>query len=51
VIQVRAQDVLPQQIGDIVIAALRQFESQLTSGVLLTIDQARLRVRILPIGG
>lgn len=49
VVQVRSQDLLPDSIGDIVIAALRQFESHLENGALLTIDPARSRVRILPI--
>ena len=31
---------------DVVIGALRQFEQQLDSGALLTIDNARSRVRI-----
>lgn len=50
VIQVRSQDVLPESLGSLVIAALRQCESQLEAGALITIDQSRLRVRILPIG-
>jgi hypothetical protein len=29
--------------------ALRQVEEQLASGALVTIDQSRLRIRILPI--
>lgn len=50
VVQVRTQDVLPESIGSLVLAALRQCESQLETGALMTISQARLRVRILPIG-
>jgi predicted nuclease of predicted toxin-antitoxin system len=50
VIQVRNQDLLPAAIGDVVISALRQVEQQLASGALVTIDQSRLRIRILPIG-
>jgi len=50
VVQVRTQDVLPESIGGLVLAALRQCESQLEAGALMTLDQARLRVRILPIG-
>jgi predicted nuclease of predicted toxin-antitoxin system len=49
VIQVRTQDILPNNMEQIVISALNQFESLLESGALLTIDQAQSRVRILPI--
>ena len=49
VIQVRTQDVLPVSIENLVISALKQFETQLNNGALVTIDQATSRVRILPI--
>ncbi|MDZ8109867.1 MAG: DUF5615 family PIN-like protein [Nostoc sp. DedQUE12a] len=49
VIQVRAQDILPNSIENLVISALNQFESLLESGALVTIDQAQSRARILPI--
>ncbi|MDB9313909.1 DUF5615 family PIN-like protein [Spirulina sp. CS-785/01] len=49
IIQVRTQDVLPTAIGESVITALNQFQSQLESGALITIDSSRSRVRILPI--
>ena len=50
VIQLRSQDLMPEAIGEMVVCALRQFERQLESGGLVTIDAARLRVRLLPIG-
>lgn len=49
VIQVRTQDVLPTSIENLVISAVRQFEAELELGALVTIDQAQMRVRILPI--
>lgn len=49
VIQVRTQNVLPEKLASLVIAALQQFAPQLESGSLVTIDQTRSRVRILPI--
>jgi predicted nuclease of predicted toxin-antitoxin system len=49
VIQIRTQDLLPTSIGSLVISALQQFRSELTTGALVTIDSSRLRVRILPI--
>lgn len=50
VIQVRTQDILPANLASLVIGALKQFEAQLESGALVTIDPVRSRVRILPIG-
>ncbi len=49
VIQVRAQDVLPSCLGPTVVAALRQFRDHLDRGVLITIDAARARARLLPL--
>ncbi|PZV18168.1 MAG: hypothetical protein DCF20_03670 [Pseudanabaena sp.] len=49
VIQVRTQDTFPDAIANIVIAALSQFEPELKDGALITIDDSRSRVRILPI--
>src|SRR5437762_1173381 len=49
VIQVRAQDILPDHLGSMVIAALRQHESDLMSGALVVVDESRSRVRVLPI--
>ena len=48
VIQVRAQDVLPDHLASTVLAALNQFQDRLEAGALITIDEARARVRILP---
>jgi predicted nuclease of predicted toxin-antitoxin system len=49
VIQIRAQDVLPAAIGDIVVRALRASRSQLQDGALVTVDPNRHRIRLLPI--
>jgi predicted nuclease of predicted toxin-antitoxin system len=38
-----------EPIENIVIPVLRQFESELERGALITIDPSRSRVRILPI--
>ena len=48
VLQVRTQDVLPDHLGPIVLAALRQHEADLASGALVVVDEARSRVRVLP---
>lgn len=49
VLQVRGQDVLPDHMGALVIAALRQHEAALGAGALAVIDERRSRVRILPL--
>jgi predicted nuclease of predicted toxin-antitoxin system len=49
VLQVRGQDVLPDHMGKLVIAALQQHESDLESGALLVVEESKNRVRILPI--
>jgi len=49
VIQVRTQGILPTSIETLIISALRQFESELEQGALVTVDQAQSRVRVLPI--
>ena len=49
VVQVRAQDTLPDHLSPIVIAALKQHEAELIAGALVVVDEAKSRVRILPI--
>ena len=49
VVQVRAQDILPARLAATVIGVFRQFESELGQGSLIVIDEARARVRILPL--
>ncbi len=49
VLQVRGQDVLPHHMGNLVIAAIRQHETDLESGALVVVEESRNRVRILPI--
>jgi predicted nuclease of predicted toxin-antitoxin system len=46
---VRAQNVLPEHLGEVVVAALRQFAHQLEAGALITVDEGASRARILPI--
>ena len=50
VIQVRSHNVLPDQLSEVVVRAIRANESQLEHGAIVTIDEFRGRVRILPIG-
>ncbi len=49
VVQIRAQDVSPAHLGPLLVAALRAHRETLENGALLTIDEAKSRVRILPI--
>jgi predicted nuclease of predicted toxin-antitoxin system len=49
VLQIRGQDVLPQDVGPVVIAALRQHDAALAAGALVVVDVKKSRVRILPL--
>jgi predicted nuclease of predicted toxin-antitoxin system len=49
VLQVRGQDVLPDHLATVVIAALRQHEADLAAGALVVVDARRSRVRVLPL--
>ncbi len=49
VIQIRAQDVSPEHLGPFVIRTLRQFSVELEQGALVSVDEVRQRVRLLPL--
>jgi predicted nuclease of predicted toxin-antitoxin system len=49
VLQVRGQNVLPEDIGPVVIAALRQHDAALAAGALVVVDLKKSRVRVLPL--
>ena len=49
VVQVRAQDTLPSRLAMTVITVMRENEALLEQGALIVIDEARARVRILPL--
>lgn len=49
VIQIRAQDVMPAALGKRLISILKQQQTALENGALITIDEAKARVRVLPI--
>lgn len=48
VVQVRAQDVLPNHLEQTVATALRQHQKDLNTGALVLVDETRSRVRLLP---
>jgi len=49
VVQVRTQDVRPAVLAPLLVPVLRQFEIELDSGALLVVDEAKSRVRLLPL--
>ena len=49
VLQVRGQNVLPEDIGSVVIAALRQHDAALVAGALVVVELKKSRVRVLPL--
>ena len=51
VVQLRADDVSPDAIGRQVLIALRQMETELLEGALISIDPNRTRLRVLPLRG
>jgi predicted nuclease of predicted toxin-antitoxin system len=49
VFQVRTQDVMPESIGEVVLKTIRQFEQELKSGAIVTLNESRSKVSILPL--
>ena len=49
IVQVRAQDILPEAIGNVVITILQKYKTELEQGALIVVDRAKERVRILPL--
>ena len=49
VIQIRTQRVLPEHIGSMVLAALKQYERELAAGALVVVEPSKSRVRVLPL--
>ena len=50
VIQVRAHDVLPVYLELTVVTAVRNHETHLHNGAIVTVHESRGKVRMLPIG-
>jgi predicted nuclease of predicted toxin-antitoxin system len=49
-IQVHTQDIFPEVLGDRLVKILREHQPALEKGALLTVDEEKSRVRILPFG-
>jgi predicted nuclease of predicted toxin-antitoxin system len=50
VVQVRTHDVLPEHLETVVVSTIRAYEAQLERGAIVTVEYARRKVRLLPIG-
>ena len=50
VFQVRARDVTPEGLGPLALKTLQQCSAELEAGALVTVDEARQRIHLLPIG-
>lgn len=48
VIQVRTQDIMPHSLGARLVQTLLQYKATLLQGALITIDETKSRIRILP---
>lgn len=48
-IQIRTQDITPAGVGSLVLTNLRRFQLELQTGALIVVEEARSRVRILPL--
>ncbi len=49
VIQIRAENIMPNHLEGSIISALNQHEADLSAGALVVVDESRSRVRVLPI--
>ena len=49
VIQVRAQDVTPEYCGALLVNVLRCYAAELSKGALISVDEDRSRIRLLPL--
>jgi predicted nuclease of predicted toxin-antitoxin system len=48
VIQIRSQDPTPNLCADLILGVLRQYAAELANGALVSVDEERARVRVLP---
>jgi predicted nuclease of predicted toxin-antitoxin system len=51
VLQLRSDLLTPEAMGSAVLSALKQTEAELKNGALVSLDSARARLRVLPLGG
>jgi predicted nuclease of predicted toxin-antitoxin system len=49
VVQLRGQDVLPAHLATRLITILRQYQELLDEGALISVDERRAKIRVLPL--
>jgi predicted nuclease of predicted toxin-antitoxin system len=49
IVQIRTMDITPDAQSNLLLTALEQFAQHLMTGALLSIDESRARVRLLPL--
>ncbi len=49
ILQIRAQDILPKNAGNLVVTILQKHKTELEEGALIVFDKSKERVRILPL--
>jgi predicted nuclease of predicted toxin-antitoxin system len=49
VVLLRAQDVMPEAVGEAILDVLDRYRDELSSGAIAVVDEARSRVRLLPL--
>ena len=49
VFQVRTQNITPRSIGGLVLSVLIRFQGLLDKGALISVDEEKLRARVLPL--
>jgi len=49
IIQVRTQDVMPDDLEETIVSVLEEYQAELESGALIVVDKWRSRIRILPL--
>jgi predicted nuclease of predicted toxin-antitoxin system len=49
VLQIRSELLIPHAIGQAVLAAIRQARQELLDGAIVSVDAARVRLRVLPL--
>ena len=51
IVQIRADDIAPDAIGERIVLALRRHQKELECGAIVSVDSFRSRVRVLPLNG
>lgn len=49
VIQIRTQDIMPDHCGNLLINVLNRYAGEISAGALISVDENRSRIRLLPL--